>query len=62
MNRADVPFPALSSRQRIALIAILVLAGILRALAAWHYWAWFDGAFPGLWKIAAIILSQDAST
>ncbi|HYL18023.1 MAG TPA: glycosyltransferase family 39 protein [Burkholderiales bacterium] len=62
MNRAGAPFPALSSRQRTALIAILALAGILRALAAWHYWAWFDGEFPGLWKIAAITLSQDAST
>ena len=62
MNRARAPFPALSSRQRTALITILTLAGILRALAAWNYWAWFDGDFPGLWKIAAITLSQDAST
>jgi hypothetical protein len=62
LNKADDPFRALGRRQRTALIAILALAGILRALAAWHYWAWFDGEFPGLWKIAAITLSQDAST
>ena len=54
MNSAGPPFPALGARQRAALIAVLALVGVVRALAAWHYWAWFDGEFPGLWKIAAI--------
>jgi hypothetical protein len=48
--------------QHVALIAILAFGGLLRALAAWHYWTWFDGEFPGLWDAAATTLSQDAST
>jgi hypothetical protein len=53
---------ALSRSEYIALIAILALGGVLRAVAAWHYWNWFDGEFPGLWDASGTTLSQDATT
>jgi hypothetical protein len=62
LESAGLRAPPLSGIERFALIAILALGGVLRAVAAWHYWNWFDGEFPGLWDASGATLSQDATT